>query len=75
VVPKVAGKSLAAAEKLIRRARCAIGKITRPKAHNRQKPQKLTVSRTKPAAGTRVPPGTKVAIVLVHTHKPPSKRK
>jgi hypothetical protein len=75
VVPKVAGKSLAAAEKLIRRARCAIGKITRPKAHKRQKLQKLTVSRTKPTAGTRVPPGTKVAIVLVHTHKPPSNRK
>jgi hypothetical protein len=75
VVPKVAGKSLAAAERLIRRAGCAIGKITRQKAHKRQKLQKLTVGRTKPTAGTRVPQGTKVAIVLVRTHKPPSNRR
>jgi len=75
VVPKVAGKSLAAAEKLIKRAGCAIGKITRPRARRGQKLRTLIVRRTNPAAGRSVAKGTKVAILLVQKPKPANKRK
>ena len=75
VVPKVTGESLAAAEKLIKRAGCAIGKIIRPKARKRQKLQTLIVQRTTPAAGRRVTIGTKLAILLTQKRKPARNRK
>jgi beta-lactam-binding protein with PASTA domain len=73
-VPKVTGKSLAAAVRLIKRAGCAIGKITRSKARKRQELQTLIVQRTTPAAGRRVSIGTKVAILLTQKRKPASNR-
>jgi beta-lactam-binding protein with PASTA domain len=74
VVPKVAGKSLAAAEKPIKRAGCAIGKITRPKPRRGHKLGTLIVKRTNPAAGKSVARGTKVAILLVQKPKQAHKR-
>jgi virginiamycin B lyase len=75
VVPKVARKSLTAAEKLIKRAGCAIGRITRPRARRGKKLRTLIVRHTNPAAGKSVAKGTRIAILLVQKPKPASKRK
>jgi hypothetical protein len=61
-VPRVKGDTLSKAETLIRAAHCAVGKVTKP-AHSAGKP--LVVGSTTPAAGTKHPAGTKVAITLV----------
>lgn len=60
VVPKVAGLSLAKAERRLKAADCRVGKITRPKV------AKLpVVGSTTPTAGRRVKAGTKVRIGLI----------
>ena len=69
VVPKVHGKSLATAERLIRRAGCAIGKIKKPKPLPGQRLGMLVVRRTTPGAGATVAKGTKLAIRLVQKPK------
>jgi Bacterial Ig-like domain (group 3)/PASTA domain len=61
VVPKLKGKTLAKARKLLSKARCKLGKVTKPK-HG----QKLVVASTKPRAGTKLANGAKVTLVLVH---------
>lgn len=66
-VPKVTGLTLAAATKALKKARCALGKVTRPKLRRvRGKVVKVTlrVSRQGPAAKRVVPSGTKVKLTL-----------
>jgi hypothetical protein len=74
LVPKVGRDSLATAEKLIKRAGCAIGKITTPKPRRGHKLRMLIVKRTNPAAGKSIARGTKVAILLVEKPRRAQKR-
>jgi beta-lactam-binding protein with PASTA domain len=60
-VPKLKGKSLAAATSALRRAHCALGKVTKPKKHSKGK---LVVTSSSPSAGTKRPKGTKVKLTL-----------
>jgi hypothetical protein len=60
VVPRVAGKTLAAAKAALRRAGCTVGKVTRTRSPRRA--GKVLTQRTKP--GTRAKGGTKVALVV-----------
>jgi hypothetical protein len=60
-VPNVKGKSLKGAKKRIRKAGCGVGKVTKRKGATAKTGD---VRRTNPKAGTNVPPGTKVRIVL-----------
>jgi subtilisin family serine protease len=52
-VPKLAGKTRAAAETALRSAGCKLGKVTSPKVPRGTKPPKLVVKATTPAAGAR----------------------
>jgi uncharacterized delta-60 repeat protein len=60
-VPNVRGRKLAAARKTIKKARCAIGKITRKPSKQAQRGRVLS---QRPKAGTRVPNGTKVNLLV-----------
>jgi hypothetical protein len=61
VVPKLAGKTLTAARKLLTLAHCRLGKVIAPKL----KPgAKALVSASSPKAGTRLPRGAKVNVKL-----------
>jgi hypothetical protein len=64
VVPKLRGKSLAAARRLLVRAGCAVGKVKRPRRprHGRLRP--LVVSAQSAKAGASVARGTKVRLTL-----------
>jgi PKD repeat protein len=61
VVPKLHGKSLAAAKRALRKAHCAIGKITHK--HSRLvKPGHVIASKPRPHARRRA--GSKVALII-----------
>jgi hypothetical protein len=68
-VPKLKGDSLSKAESLLRKAHCAVGKVTKPKPKKGHKQPKLVVGSTKPKAGTKLAKGSKVAITLVAAPK------
>ncbi|MDQ2980776.1 MAG: PASTA domain-containing protein [Actinomycetota bacterium] len=61
VVPRLKGKQLAAAKKLLRRAHCRLGKVTRKQVLRGKTGRVLS---QKPKAGTRKPAGFKVRVVL-----------
>jgi hypothetical protein len=61
VVPRVAGRLLASAKHLLRKASCGVGKVTRKAASRRKRGRVLG---QKPAAGTRLDEGAKVALVV-----------
>jgi hypothetical protein len=63
-VPKLKGRSLARAKKLIRKAGCATGKVRRPKKPAGRRLRPLIVAAQKPGAGRSVALGTKVALRL-----------
>ena len=65
VVPKLAGRTLAGATSLLKRANCRVGKVTKPRHGTR-----LRVKTTSPRAGTRRSASAKVAIALATTRKP-----
>lgn len=60
LVPKLAGKTLAAAKKALAKAHCKLGTLTRRRARGRAG---LVLSQ-KPKAGTRLSSGGRVALVL-----------
>ena len=60
--PKLVGHSLAEAKKLLKQTHCALGEVTKPSHHHGT----LVVVSQHPAAGTRKPAGTKVAVKLAH---------
>lgn len=66
-VPKVRGKTLAAAKTAIRRAHCGVGKVT--KAFS-TKVKKGRVISTKPRAGSKHPRGTKIKLSVSKGRKP-----
>jgi beta-lactam-binding protein with PASTA domain len=59
VVPRLKGKKLAAAKTALKRAHCAVGKVTKTAS---SKIAKGKVISSKPKAGTAHPAGTKVAL-------------
>ena len=61
VVPKLKGKKLRKAKRLLRKANCATGKITRKKA---KKAKRGKVLSSKPRAGAKRPKGMKVKLVV-----------
>jgi hypothetical protein len=61
VVPKLVGKTLTQAKKLLRHAHCALGKVTAPKTSGGTK---LVVRNSSPKAGTRLPKGARVNVQL-----------
>ena len=61
VVPKLRGKKLAAAKRLLRHAHCRLGKVVR-KASKRVKPGRVVATRFK--AGTRHRAGTRVRVTI-----------
>jgi hypothetical protein len=60
-VPAVKGDKLAAAESKIKKAGCAVGKITKKKSAKKKKGHVISQS---PAAGASKPAGTKVALTV-----------
>jgi hypothetical protein len=60
VVPKLAGKTLAAAKRALSRAHCGVGKITK----KRSKAKHGRVIAQSPKAGTKLPSGSKVKLVV-----------
>ena len=61
VVPKLKGKTLTQARRLIARAHCKLGKVTQPKGHTKHK---LVVVSQKPGARKTLPVGAKIAVRL-----------
>jgi cytochrome c peroxidase len=60
VVPRLRGRTVGQARRLLARSKCGLGLVLRPrKAHGR-----LVVSSQRPAAGTKRPSGTRVAVRL-----------
>ena len=66
VVPKVVGKTVAAARALLTRARCKVGKITHVKSKTVAKGR---VASSNPKAGTVAPAGTAVALAVSRGRK------
>jgi Divergent InlB B-repeat domain/PASTA domain len=67
VVPRLKGKSLKQAKRVLRHAHCKLGKVRRPKG---RKGQRLVVRSSKPGAGSKLGAGAKVGVKLG-----PAKRK
>jgi hypothetical protein len=65
VVPKLKGKTLAQARTLLKKAHCALGKVSKPRKRHGHKPPKLIVGSTKPEAGAKLGGATKIAVKLV----------
>ena len=65
VVPKLKGKSPRKARSALRAAHCALGKVRKPKAKKGHKLGPLVVKSFSPAAGTTLPAGGKVSLMLV----------
>lgn len=61
VVPNLKGKALAAAEKAISQAHCAVGKVKKASSSHVKKGRVISQS---PAAGKSLPKGTKVSLVV-----------
>jgi hypothetical protein len=60
VVPRLKGRTLAAARRVLAHSRCALGKVSRRRSHKRAG----VVLRQSRAPGRRLPRGTRVALVL-----------
>jgi Divergent InlB B-repeat domain/PASTA domain len=61
LVPKLRGKSLKQAKRVLKHAHCRLGKVRRPKGG---KGQRLVVRSSKPGAGTKLGAGAKVGVKL-----------
>jgi hypothetical protein len=66
VVPKLKGKSLTTARKLLHKAHCTLGKVKRPR-HSRH--HHLVVGSQSPRAGKRLANDAKVNVKLVRAHR------
>lgn len=64
VVPKLVGKTLGQARTALKAAKCALGKVTRPKAKKGKKLGPLVVKSTSPGAGRKLAAGGKVNLRL-----------
>jgi hypothetical protein len=75
VVPRLKGKTLGQAKKLLSRAHCRLGKVHRPKPPKHRKRPALVVTKTSPGARASRPNGTKVGLTLGPKPKPKPKPK
>lgn len=75
IVPKLKGKTLSQAKKLLSKAHCKLGKVHAPKPRKHHKLPKLVVARTSPGAAASRPNGTKVVLTLGPAPKPKPKPK
>ncbi len=75
VVPKLKGKSLSQAKRLLSRAHCKLGKVHKPKARKHHKLPVLVVTKSSPGSGASRPNGTKVGLTLGPKPKPKPKKK
>jgi hypothetical protein len=73
VVPKLAGRALGQARTALKAAKCALGKVTQPKAKKGKKLGPLVVKSSSPAAGKKLAAGSKVNLTLAP--KPKHKKK
>jgi hypothetical protein len=67
-VPKLKGKSLATARRLLAAANCRLGKIVRPRARRGHPLGRLVVGSEQPRAGTALPNGSTIDVRLVPRH-------
>jgi hypothetical protein len=74
VVPNLAGKKLGRAKAALRKANCAVGKVSKPKHQKGKRRGALVVKSTAPAAGTDLAAGSKVNLKLGHQHHKPSNK-
>jgi hypothetical protein len=75
IVPKLKGKSLTTARRLLSRAHCKLGKVHRPRPRKHHKQPKLVVTKTSPGAGAKRRNGTKVDVTLGPAPKPKPKHR
>ena len=73
-VPKLKGKSLTSARKLLSAAHCALGKVSRPRVQKHHRLGPLVIGSQTPAPGRRLAGGGKVAVVLVKAPKHTKRR-
>jgi beta-lactam-binding protein with PASTA domain len=66
VVPKLRGKKLAAAKRVLERAHCRLGKVVR-RASTRVKPGRVVATRFK--AGTHHRAGTRVRVTIAKARR------
>jgi cytochrome c peroxidase len=64
VVPRLRGRSVAQARRLLARSKCRLGLVLQPRSGR----GRLVVSSQRPAAGTRRPTGTRVAVRIRRAH-------
>jgi hypothetical protein len=64
VVPRLRGRTVAHARRLLARSKCRLGLVLQP----RRARGRLVVSSQRPAAGTRRPTGTRVAVRMRRAH-------
>jgi hypothetical protein len=69
IVPKLHGKTLAQARKLLARADCMLGRVTRPKRRHGHAASVLVVGSQHPRAGTKLAARSKVGVKLVAVRK------
>jgi hypothetical protein len=74
-VPKLKGKTLVQARKLLARARCTLGRVAKPHVSRSHKLGPLVVVSQRPAAGRELAVGAKVALGLVGPKPPRGPRK
>jgi hypothetical protein len=74
-VPRLKGKSLPTARKLLSSAHCRLGKVKRPRVPKHRKLRPLLVRSQSPSSGRLLAGGTKVALVLVEKPKPVKRRR
>ncbi len=70
VVPRLTGRTLAQARTLLKRAHCAVGRVSRPRGATRR----LVVKTSSPRAGSRRTSGARVALTLTPKAKAKQRR-
>jgi PASTA domain len=74
IVPNLAGKKLGRAKAALRKANCAVGKVSKPKHQKGKRRGALVVKSSAPSAGTTLSAGTKVNLNLGHQHHKPNQK-
>jgi subtilisin family serine protease len=74
-VPKLKGLAKGKAKSALEKAKCKLGKVTKPKAKKGQKLPPLVVKSSKPKAGTEHDAGKQVAVTLGPKPKPKPRKK
>jgi PASTA domain/Bacterial Ig domain len=68
IVPKLTGKTLGRAKAALRAANCGVGKVHKPKHRRGRRLGRLVVKSSNPSAGTSLPAGSTVNLMLGRKH-------